>query len=124
MTDANASAVGLDASPLSLSLKSETYLNIYFKNSITATASNLDKAKMAVSKSGSEWVAKITGITAKNLGRQYTITVNGNSKTSTLKYSALSWAYSVLEKGTNAKAMSLAKALYLYQQAAVAYFKQ
>ena len=122
VTDDNAAAVGLEESPLSLSLKSETYLNIYFYNSVTATAENLDKAVMKVSKSGSEWVAKITGITAKNLGRQYTLTVKGNSKTSTLKYSALSWAYSVLEKGTNAKAMELAKALYLYQQAAAAYF--
>ena len=124
VTDANAAAVGLEESPLSLSLKSETYLNIYFYNSVTATAENLDKAVMKVSKSGSEWVAKITGITAKNLGRQYTLTVKGNGKTSELKYSAMSWAYSVLEKGTNAKAMELAKALYLYQQAAAEYFKQ
>ena len=123
VTDANASAVGLDASPLSLSLKSETYLNIYFNNSITATATNLDNAKLTVAKSGSEWVAKITGITAKNLGRQYTITVKGNGKTSTLKYSAMSWAYSVLQKGTNTKALTLAKALYLYQQAAAEYFQ-
>ena len=124
VTDANAAGAGLDASPLSLSLKSETYLNVYFNNSITATATNLNGANLTVSKSGSNWIAKFTGITAKNLGTQYTITVTGNGKTSTIKYSALSWAYTVLQKGTSTKAIPLAKALYLYQQAAVEYFKK
>ena len=118
--DANASIVGENG--ISLSLKSETYLNVYFKKEVTVTAANLNGANIAVNKSGKEWVAKITGITAKNLGTQYTLTIKNGSTTSTQKYCALSWAYNVLDKGTSAKAIPLAKALYLYQQAAVEYF--
>ena len=118
--DANASAVGENG--ISLSLKSETYLNVYFKKDVKVTAANLNGAKIAVQKSGKEWVAKITGITAKNLGNQYTLTITNGSTTSTQKYSALSWAYNIINNGTSAKAIPLAKALYLYQQAAVAYF--
>ena len=118
--DANASTVGENG--ISLSLKSETYLNVYFTKEVTVSAENLNGAKIAVSKSGKEWVVKITGITARNLGNQYTLTVKNGSTTSTQKYSALSWAYNVLN-GTSEKAKPLAKALYLYQQAAVEYFK-
>ena len=118
--DANASAVGSNG--ISLSLKSETYLNVYFTKEVTVSAANLNGAKIAVSKSGKERVAKITGITAKNLGTQYTLTVKNGNTTSTQKYCALSWAYNILD-GTSEKAKPLAKALYLYQQAAVEYFK-
>ena len=118
--DDNASAVGENG--ISLSLKSETYLNVYFTKEVTVSAANLNGAKIAVSKSGKEWVAKITGITAKNLGNQYTLTVKNGSTTSTQEYSALSWAYNILN-GTSENAKPLAKALYLYQQAAVEYFK-
>ena len=118
--DANTSAVGENG--ISLSLKSETYLNVYFTKEVSVSAADLNGAKVAVSRSGEEWVAKITGITAKNLGNQYTLTVKNGSTTSTQKYCALSWAYNIL-KGTSEKAKPLAKALYLYQQAAVEYFK-
>ena len=106
---------------MTLSLKSETYLNVYYTKQITATATNLDKAQLAIKKSGSEWIARVTGITAKNLGRIYTFTVKYDSVTSTQKYCALSWAYNVLSKNMTEN-IPLAKALYLYQQAAVAYF--
>ena len=117
--DDNAAAVGSNG--ISLSLKSETYLNAYFTKEVTVSATNLNGAKVAVSKSGKEWVVKITGITAKNLGNQYTLTIKNGSTTSTQKYSALSWAYNILN-GTSEKAKPLAKALYLYQQAAKAYY--
>ena len=117
--DDKTAAVGENG--ISLSLKSETYLNVYYTKEVTATAENLNGAKIAVSKSGKEWVAKITGITAKNLGNMYTLTVKAGDVTSVQKYSALSWAYNILN-GTNEKAKPLAKALYLYQQAAVEYF--
>ena len=118
--DSNASAVGSNG--ISLSLKSEIYLNVYFMKEVTVSAANLNGAKIAVSMSGNKWVAKITGINARNLGNQYTLTIKNGRTTSIQTYCALSWAYSILS-GSSESAKPLAKALYLYQQAAVEYFK-
>ena len=119
--DENSSAVGENG--ISLSLKSETYLNMYFTKSVSVVSvENFDKEQYSVKKSGEEWVVRITGITAKNLGKKFTIKIRSGNTTSIQKVCALSWAYNILNKGTSTKAIPLAKALYLYYGAANAYF--
>ena len=66
----------------------------------------------------------MTNIAAKDLDKVYTVTVSSASgKIVTVKASALSYAYNVLNaEDAPAKLVDLVKGLYLYNQAANAYF--
>ena len=62
-------------------------------------------------------------IAAKDLDKTYTVTVStAEGKVVTVKTCALSYAYKVVNKGTDEALVNLVKGLYLYNQAANAYF--
>lgn len=112
-----------------LSLKSETTLSLYFKSSTTLTFSCGDYTVEKAS-SGGYQVARIRGIKAKHIGSTFTLTVNGG----TVTYSPLNYCKNVLPDLTasqdevqnqqDEKLQNVVKALYLYWQAANAYFPE
>jgi hypothetical protein len=104
----------------SLSLQADTVLNACFK---------LDDSKDYTVKVNNKKVdvedgmVVISGIKAADLGQTYTIKVTSGSKTMTVKVNALTWAYSILANKTSDKnTVNMAKMVYRYNQAAVAYF--
>jgi hypothetical protein len=69
------------------------------------------------------WMIEIPNISAKDLDKVYTVKVTSGAGTVlTLKYSALSYVYSALSKGETGTLTDLVKGVYLYNQAANAYF--
>ena len=71
------------------------------------------------STSGKHWVARIRGIKAKDIGKSFTLNVNGGSIT----YSPLNYCKNVINNEDRPeKLQNTVKALYLYYQAAAAYF--
>ena len=112
-----------------LSLKSETTLSLYFKSNTTFTFSCGDYT-VETAASGGYQIARIRGIKAKHIGNTFTLTVNGG----TVTYSPLNYCKNVLPDSTaspdeaqnqqDEKLQNVVKALYLYWQAADAYFPE
>jgi hypothetical protein len=101
-----------------LSLKSETTLSLYFTSNTTLTFSCADYNVETVT-SGGYQIARIRGIKANQIGSIITLTVNGVK----VEYSPLNYCKYVLADNTqNEKLQNSLKALYLYWQAAAAYF--
>ncbi|MBR1383780.1 MAG: hypothetical protein IJ555_08225, partial [Ruminococcus sp.] len=104
----------------SLSLKSETTLSLYFKN----TSGNDVVFKLGddvitpVENSGYLQI-DIVGIKAKQLGNDFTISVGDSG---TVTYSPMNYCKTVLEGNYSEKLQNVVKALYLYSQAADSYF--
>ena len=88
-----------------------------------ASAVTKDGTAITMSKSGSYWTGRITGIAAKNLADRFTIRSSYDGSTFEQEVSALSWAYGALNSSTTDEvSKNLAKAIFLYYQAAAAYF--
>ena len=101
-----------------LSLKSETTLSLYFKSSDDLTFSCGDYTVETETK-GDYQIARIRGIKAKDIGNIFTLNVSGG----TVSYSTLNYCKYVLADNTQDENLQNAvKALYLYWQAAAAYF--
>ena len=102
-----------------LSLKSETTLSLYFKSS-DPLAFACDGYDVETATSGDYQIARIRGIKAKHIGDTFTLKVNG---TDAVTYSPLNYCKNVIQDNTqNANLKNVAKALYLYWQAANSYF--
>ena len=121
-------ATGVSYYGTSLVLESETVLRVYFTLDERASIGDFtfkvgSKKYTPVEKDG-KWYVEILNISAKDLDKLYTVTVSSaEGKVVTVKTSALSYAYKVLTtEGTDAKLVNLVKGLYLYNQAANAYF--
>ena len=103
---------------VTLSLKSETTLSLYFKSGETLEFTCFDYDVETVI-SGGYQIARIRGIQAKNIGDMITLNVNGV----TVEYSPLNYCRNVLENGNQPDSLkNVVKALYLYWQAAAVYF--
>ena len=101
-----------------LSLKSETTLSLYFTSSDDLTFS-CDGYDVVPDPKGGYQIARIRGIKAKDIGNIFTLNVNGV----TVSYSPLNYCKYVLADDTqNENLQNAVKALYLYWQAAAAYF--
>ena len=61
-------------------------------------------------------------IAAKDLDKEHLYTVSCGGESYSFRYSPLSYAYQILRSSTNDSMKDLARALYLYNQAANAYF--
>ena len=102
-----------------LSLKSETTLSLYFKSSDTLEFA-CDGYDVEKATSGDYQIARIRGIKAKHIGDTFTLKVNGINA---VTYSPLNYCKNVIEDDTqNENLKNVAKALYLYWQAADSYF--
>ena len=81
----------------------------------------MDGTETAPTKKGKNAYLQVKNIAAPNLDTPHTFTVTDGTDTYTVTASALSYAYTSVKNGDSAR-QDLGKALYLYNQAADAYF--
>ena len=75
-------------------------------------------------RSGRQYYVEKMNIAAKRMGEMNTITVTDGKNTKSFRYGALSYVYTVLSltgEG-NIPIQNLCRSMYLYNQAAIAYF--
>ena len=109
---------GIDIYGISLALRSETELNIYFtvENEKNIPKFYVNGVNTKPVKVGSYYRIKIADISAQNLDKEYVVTVGGL----TARYSALSYGnMAIFSKDQGLK--NVINALYAYNQAANAY---
>ncbi len=110
---------------MSLLLKSETAIRLYFSGDLEKLGSSLivDGQTQDLKNAGKDMkYIEIKNIAAANLDKEYTVKVNEDCE---IKVTALSYAYAVLNSDTTDEANKTAmKALYLYSQAANAYYEK
>lgn len=110
---------------VALSLKSQTELVMYFKNpdyDLTFECKDGNAVEKTTTKDGYQ-VAHIKGIRADELGETYTLNLyDGEQILGTVEYCPLSYCYYVVleERGTE-ELQNVCKALFLFNQQAVAY---
>ena len=119
---------GLSFMALTLVLESETTLKLYFtlnEGEIGDYRFTVDGKTVTPTYSKGYYVVEIKNIAAKNLDKVYTVTVSdGSGVILTVNSCALSYAYQVLSRTDQSEELvQLVKALYLYNQAANAYFE-
>ncbi len=109
--------VGYDS--FSLNLEGDTEIRIYFTKQVTAKDENGNAYQ--VIKSGKKWYVSIPGIASVDLDKMFTVNASYGGKTRTLQFCALSYANAVYGS-SNENTAALARALYLYNEAAEIYF--
>ena len=112
---------------VALSLKSQTELVMYFTNpeyDLTFECKEGNAVEKTTTKDGYQ-VARIKGIRADLLGETYTLNLyDGEQILETVEYCPLTYCYYVILEGRGSEALqNVCKALFLYYQAAVDYFK-
>ena len=119
--DVSGLPAGVTFGGATLSLKSETTLSLYFKSDSTLTFS-CDGYKVETVKNGEYQVARIRGIKSAHIGDMLTLKVNGIEA---VTYSPLNYIKEALNGGTDdVNLQNAVKALYLYWDAAQAYFSE
>ena len=104
---------------MSLVLREATSLRIYFSMSSTMPTITLDGTEIQAQPSGSYYFVELSGIASAHLDTPHVFNIGGYEIT----VSALSWAYNVLANRPDVvDACNVAKAIYLYNQAANVYF--
>ena len=104
---------------ISLIIESETSIRLYI-TSPDGVAVKVNSIENQIKTDSSGKFIEITNIAAKDLDNVYEITI-GNSYV--IRCSALTYVYEVLSRERSEQLKVVAKALYLYNQAANAYFK-
>ena len=99
-----------------LSLKSETTLSLYFSG-LTDPTFSCDGKTVETVENGSYWVARIRNISANELQDTFTVTFDGGSAT----YCPMNYCSNALSS-SNEYLQNVAKALYLYSEAAKVFF--
>ena len=111
-----------------LSLLSQTTLRLYFTikdetKNVTFTCNGKELAK---TKSGQYWYVEIDNIAAKDLDETFTVTVSDGAETLEVQYSVMAYSYNVMSREITAirtqELKNAIAALYLYNQAANAYW--
>jgi hypothetical protein len=108
----------------SLLLKSETTLRFYFTGNITATYNGVE---LEVKQRSGLYYVDVVGISAKRLDEDVTIVINDGTATAEVSFNPMAYCQGVLNDTTGAfgaEMKDLARALYLYNQAANVYFKE
>ena len=113
---------GLKLTEMTLILKTETALRLYFKSdNIGNYTFKLDGTGVTLNKIEEEglYYVEIANISAKDLDTKHTLIINDNCE---LTFNALSYAYATVKADTNENICNVVKALYKYNDAANAYF--
>ena len=118
---------GMELHTASVMFKSDNTLRQYFTLKSGQVIGNYSftvdsKTATAVYSSANRYYVALPNIAAKDLDTPHAYTVKCGSETYAFRFSALSYAYQILQVSTNNDMVNLAKALYLYNQAANAYF--
>jgi len=122
------SVTGLTINAISLNLESTTEINLRFTpaegRSIEEFRFEVNGRNMTLQPvSGGSYLLTIENIAAKDLDTMYTVKVSSGSEEMEIRTSALAYCYSVLKNNLLTTEMqNTCKALYLYNQAANAYF--
>ena len=108
-----------------LVLKGETKLKAFFEFAAGASLDGLtfsvDGVAQTYKTSGNYYVVEIDNISARNLDKEFKITVTAGNQTFDAYVSAMSYCYNALANTTDTKLHNVAKALYLYNKEADAY---
>ena len=124
LTEGKATGVSYNGSRLVL--KSGTIIRHYFiidEGSVGDYSFRISGKTVTPVNTQDGWMIEIPNVYARNLHVMYTVTVSSSEGTIlTLRYSALSYAYTAVEQNEDADLVRLVKALYLYNRAADAYF--
>ncbi len=118
---------GISVHSASVMFKSDNALRQYFTlgdgENISSYSFTIDgKASAPTASSQNRWYVALPNIAAKDLDTEHLYSVSKGSETYSFRYSPLSYAYQILRSSTNDSMKDLARALYLYNQAANAYF--
>ena len=114
---------GVKLSDFSLSLKSTTSLKIYFTaETLEGVVCKVNGAEVEPKATGvaNEYCIVIENISAKDLDTNYVVSIGGYQ----LTLNTLSYSLRALEYSSNASLKTAMQALYLYNQAANAYFEE
>ena len=107
---------------VTLSLKSETTLSLYFTSDKDLTFSCGDNT-VDVEHNDKTWIARIRGVKSDEIGDDFTLTVSDGTTNGSVTYSPMTYCYNVISRGINdAKLKNVVKSLYLYWTAAKAFF--
>ena len=104
-----------------LNLEGDTEIRIFFDREVTAKKGS---KKLEVIQKGDEWYVSVPGIAGIDLDVMNNIKVTYAGKTLTFKYGVLSFANRVIATSSDEAFVYLAKALYLYNEAAEIYFNK
>ena len=119
-------ATGVSYAGSRLVLKSGTVIRHYFsidEGSVDDYSFKLGSKTVTPVETEDGWMIEIPDIYARYLDNMYTVTVSSSEgRVLTLKYSALSYAYKVVQNNEDPALVELVKAMYLYNRAAKAYF--
>ncbi len=118
---------GVTVHSASVMFKSDNALRQYFTLAsgqvIGSYAFSIDgSAAQPVLSSQSRYYVALPNIAAKDLDTEHLYAVTCGSESYSFRYSPLSYACQILQSSTNENMKNLARALYLYNQAANAYF--
>jgi hypothetical protein len=110
----------------SLILKSETTLRFFFQvDSSAAFTATYNGQTLEVKQRSGLYYVDVVGIAAKDLDENVTITISDGTNTTDVSFNPMSYCQGVLNDTTGsfgADMKNLVRALYLYNQAANAYF--
>ena len=108
----------------SLSLDSDTALHLYFTPAASykgGAAATVDGAAAEATMKDGRFTLEIPGISAHRLGNTFNVKLVTGGQTTTVKVSALSYVYAILNNAKDSLAANAMIALYKYYQAAAAY---
>ena len=114
---------GLRFTEMTLILEAETTFRLYFRtDAIEAYTFMLDGEQVTPKLIAAEdlYYIAVTNISAKDLDTMHTLEIKGEC---TLTFNALSYAYAALKDGKNEAVCNVVRALYKYNEAANAYFR-
>lgn len=110
---------GVELAKVSLSLRSETTLSLYFKGIGPATSFSCQTNRIDKETNGEYTIVRIRNIHATDLGNSCRVSFGNNN--SYVNYSPMNYCKKVLSGGSNdAKLQNVCRALYKYNQAALA----
>lgn len=115
---------GLTLTEVTLILNTRTAFRLYFKtDNIGAYTFSLDGNELKPSYIADEdlYYIELADIHAKELDTGHTLSINNECD---ISFCALSYAYSVLKADSDTNIVNVCKALYLYNEAANAYFNK
>jgi len=112
-----------------LIMEGETTLRMWFEFEGTASLDDLKftlngEEDLEVKTSGNYHIVEIANISAKDLDKEYKVTVTAGEKTFDVTCSVMTYCYNALKNTDNEALQNAARALYLYNLEANNYFEQ